>query len=118
MKENTYNLENTQAQMRKGTLDFSILLIISEGKVYAGEIITKLITANIIVVEGTLYPLLSRLKRVGLVSYEWKESKAGPPRKYYFLTKEGEGVLKSLLSTWSEFNTSINKLIKKYEKGN
>ncbi|MFH1287057.1 MAG: PadR family transcriptional regulator [Candidatus Magasanikbacteria bacterium] len=118
MKEQTYNVENTRAQMRKGTLDISILLIISEGRVYAGEIITKLIDANIMVVEGTLYPLLSRLKRIGLVSYEWKESKVGPPRKYYFLTAEGKNVLKRLCKTWTEFNKSINTLIKKYEKSN
>ena len=111
-----YNIENTRAQMRKGTLDLSILLIIADGKVYAGDIIKKLIAADIIVVEGTLYPLLSRLRRIGLVDYEWKESKAGPPRKYYFLTKDGQGILTKLCKTWVDFNASINKLIRTYEK--
>jgi len=113
-----YNLENAKAQMRKGTLDFSILLIISQGKVYATEIIQKLVEEDISIVEGTLYPLLSRLRRAGVVSHSWEESQSGPPRKYYTLTKEGKEVLRSLCNTWSTFNSSISALIKKYEKSN
>jgi len=118
MTTQKYNLENAKAQMRKGTLDFSILLIISQGKIYATEIIQKLVEEDILIVEGTLYPLLSRLRRAELVSYSWEESEFGPPRKYYVLTKEGKEVLKSLCKTWSKFNVSISQLIKKYEKSN
>lgn len=116
--ETGYNLENTRAQMRKGTLDFTILLIIAQGEVYAGDIIKKLIAEDVIVVEGTLYPLLSRMRRIGLVDYSWKESSSGPPRKYYSLTSDGHETSKQLCATWEEYNKSINKLIKQYEKSN
>ena len=90
------NIENTQVQMRKGILDFCILLIISRGEVYASDMLEELTTAKIIVVEGTLYPLLTRLRKAGLVDYKWIESNAGPPRKYYTLTKNGEIFLEGL----------------------
>src|SRR5690606_22892843 len=82
-KFNLMNLENTKAQMRKGTLEFCTLLVISGGPVYASDILKQLKKADLIVVEGTLYPLLTRLKNSKLLTYEWQESKNGPPRKYY-----------------------------------
>lgn len=94
--------ENTQTQMRKGILEYCILSIISKGEIYASDIITELKKAELLVVEGTLYPLLTRLKNNGLLSYSWKESTSGPPRKYYQITAEGEQVLKKLDITWKE----------------
>ena len=96
------NLENTQVQMRKGILEYCILHIISRGEVYASDMLEELTSAKIMVVEGTLYPLLTRLKNSGLVEYKWVESKSGPPRKYYTLTIEGTEFLASLKSTWEE----------------
>lgn len=88
--------------MRKGILDYCILSIISKGEIYASDIIAELKKAELLVVEGTLYPLLTRLKNNGLLSYNWKESTSGPPRKYYQITTEGEAVLKKLDTTWKE----------------
>ena len=113
---NQINVDNTKAQMRKGILEFCILLIISEGKTYASDILKKLTSADLIVVEGTVYPLLTRLKNVGLLSYDWAESKSGPPRKYYSLTPEGKLFLKQLTTTWKALDKSINALIKKFQK--
>ena len=93
------NLENTQQQMRKGVLEFCILGIISQGEVYPSDIISKLKDAKLIVVEGTLYPLLTRLKNQGLLAYNWKESLSGPPRKYYSLTPIGEEFCNALNQT-------------------
>jgi PadR family transcriptional regulator, regulatory protein PadR len=107
--------ENTKAQMRKGILDFLILLVISGGPVYASDILKELKENEMIVVEGTLYPLLSRLKDSGLLQYEWQESPAGPPRKYYSLTTKGTETLEQLSATWKELNKSINSLIKNKE---
>lgn len=109
-------IENTRAQMRKGILEFCILLVISEEKIYASDILDKLKKTDLIVVEGTIYPLLTRLKNSGLLSYDWEESKSGPPRKYYSLTDKGENTLKYLQETWNKFNKSINLLIKKQAK--
>ncbi len=103
--------DNTQSQMRKGTLEFCILLIVSKGEAYASDILKTLKAADLIVVEGTLYPLLSRLKANGLLAYEWKESKSGPPRKYYTLTKDGRAVLKDLTATWISLSDSIRSLL-------
>ena len=94
--------ENTQTQMRKGILEYCILSIISKGEIYASDIIAELKKAELLVVEGTLYPLLTRLKNNGLLSYNWKESTSGPPRKYYQITEEGLDVLKKLDVTWKE----------------
>lgn len=105
------NLENTKAQMRKGILEFCILSILSGKEAYTGEIIDQLKDAKLIVVEGTLYPLLTRLKNAGLLNYRWEESSSGPPRKYYKLTAEGEKFLQELKNTWNELNEAINKLI-------
>ena len=108
-------IENTKAQMRKGTLEFCILLVISHGRMYASKILKELKSADLIVVEGTIYPLLSRLKKSGLLDYSWEESKVGPPRKYYVLTTKGKETLKQLTITWNAFNNSIHGLIKKYK---
>ena len=102
------NLENTQQQMRKGVLEFCILGIISQGEVYPSDIISKLKDAKLIVVEGTLYPLLTRLKNQGLLAYNWKESSSGPPRKYYSLTPIGEEFLNALNQTWNELAQAVN----------
>lgn len=102
------NLENTQQQMRKGVLEFCILGIISQGEVYPSDIISRLKDAKLIVVEGTLYPLLTRLKNQGLLAYNWKESSSGPPRKYYSLTPGGEEFFNSLNQTWNELAEAVN----------
>lgn len=99
--------ENTQTQMRKGILEYCVLLIISRGEIYASDIIAELKRAKLLVVEGTLYPLLTRLKNNGLLSYNWVESTSGPPRKYYVLTPEGRQILTQLDTTWSELVYAI-----------
>lgn len=99
--------ENTQTQMRKGILEYCVLLIISKGEIYASDIIAELKKARLLVVEGTLYPLLTRLKNNGLLSYNWVESTSGPPRKYYLLTVEGKEILTKLDITWMELSYAI-----------
>jgi PadR family transcriptional regulator PadR len=106
-------IENTRAQMRKGFLEYCILLVIAQGKVYASDILKRLKKADLLVVEGTLYPLLSRLKNSGLVKYTWQESKSGPPRKYYILTDKGRKVIAELDKTWTNLNNAIKELHKK-----
>lgn len=113
-----YNVENVKSQMRKGFLEFPVLLIIGVQATYAPDILKQLKNANLLVVEGTLYPLLSRLKRSSLVEYEWQESKNGPPRKMYTITKKGQEVLHKLEISWKSLDTSVNTLIKQYEKSN
>lgn len=103
-------IEQKHSQMRKGLLEFCILLVISSGKVYSSDILKKLTDADLLVVEGTLYPLLSRLKAQNLVEYDWQESKSGPPRKYYTLTKRGRETLASLERIWRDLGTSIASL--------
>lgn len=105
------NLENTQVQMRKGILEFCILHIISRGEVYASDMLEELTSAKIMVVEGTLYPLLTRLRKAELVEYRWVESLSGPPRKYYTLTDTGFSFLESLKNTWEELMNSTNQII-------
>lgn len=100
-------LENTKVQMRKGVLEYCILSIISQGEVYASDILTSLKDAKLLVVEGTVYPLLTRLKNAGLVSYEWKESTSGPPRKYFQLTPDGKSFLNELANTWVELTHAV-----------
>ena len=104
------SLENTQAQMRKGILEYCILSILDKNEAYPSEILEKLKDAKLIVVEGTLYPLLMRLKNDELLSYRWEESPSGQPRKYYELTKMGKAFLEELESTWSELSEAVNKL--------
>ena len=103
------NLDNTQAQMRKGVLEFCILSVLSHKEVYTSDIIGKLKEAKLIVVEGTLYPLLTRLKNAGLLNYRWVESNSGPPRKYYSLTPLGEKFLDELRVTWHELVEAVNQ---------
>lgn len=105
-------IENTKAQMRKGVLEFCILSILENEEAYPSEIIEKLKAGKLIVVEGTLYPLLTRLKNADLLQYRWEESKSGPPRKYYSLTQEGKDFLKELESTWDELVNAV-KLTRK-----
>ena len=107
------NLVNTQIQMRKGILEYCILQIISRGEVYASDMLEELTSARIMVVEGTLYPLLTRLRKAGLVEYKWVESNSGPPRKYYWLTDEGQAFLKTLGKTWNELVKSTRTIISK-----
>jgi PadR family transcriptional regulator PadR len=107
------NLENTVVQMRKGVLEFCILHIISRGEVYASDMLEELTSAKIMVVEGTLYPLLTRLKNAGLVEYKWVESTSGPPRKYYILTGEGRAFLQGLNRSWNELVVSTQQIITK-----
>ncbi len=98
--------------MRKGLLEFCILTVIAAERMYSSDILKSLKDADMLVVEGTLYPLLSRLKTQGLLTYDWEESKSGPPRKYYELTDSGRETLKELSKTWKELTTSINALTK------
>ena len=104
--------EKTKAQMRKGILELCVLSIIKGSEVYPSDIIKELKEHKLIVVEGTIYPLLNRLKDASLLSYQWKESKSGPPRKYYQITNQGEQVLDDLISTWNDLNKAVNKTIK------
>ena len=96
------NIENTKAQMRKGVLEFCILAVLESKDAYTSDIIDVLKEGKMIVVEGTLYPLLTRLKNAGLLAYRWEESKSGPPRKYYSITAEGKSFLEELDMTWKE----------------
>ncbi len=106
-------MENTQVQMRKGILEYCILHIISRGEVYASDMLEELTGAKIIVVEGTLYPLLTRLRKAGLVEYKWVESTSGPPRKYYKLTEVGAEFLSKLSATWKDLTSSTRKITSK-----
>ena len=106
-------IENAKAQMRKGVLEYCILLVLDGKPLYASDIITGLKEAKMIVVEGTLYPMLTRQKNAGLLSYRWEESPQGPPRKYYELTSEGREYLKDLDSSWDELVESVNLIRKR-----
>ncbi len=101
---------NSDAQMRKGVLEYCTLIILSRGSCYASDIIRELREAELIVVEGTLYPLLTRQKNAGLLTYHWEESSQGPPRKYYQLTNKGEAYLKELDGSWHRLIASVAKL--------
>lgn len=103
-------LENTKAQMRKGVLEYCILLVLDGEPLYASDIIQALKEARMIVVEGTLYPLLTRLKNDGLLAYRWEESTQGPPRKYYELTDKGRKFLNELELSWSELVDAVAKI--------
>jgi len=109
-------LENTKAQLRKGILELCILSILEEKEAYPSEIIDKPKEAKLIVVEGTLYPLLTRLKNGELLTYRWEESPSGPPRKYYSLTKMGKTFLEELSLTWGELNKAVNQITKNNSK--
>jgi PadR family transcriptional regulator, regulatory protein PadR len=101
------DLDNTKAQMRKGILEFCILNIISRGEIYPSDILKELKDAKLLVVEGTLYPLLTRLKNAGILTYAWVESRSGPPRKYYRLTDAGQSALSELTLTWNELQQAV-----------
>ena len=103
-------VENAKSQMRKGVLEYCILSIISRQEVYTSDILDALRQADLLVVEGTLYPLLSRLKNNGLLKYRWQESTDGPPRKYFTLTDEGVQLLEALNQEWGTISKAINKL--------
>jgi PadR family transcriptional regulator PadR len=112
MNESTdYNsLGQSETQMRKGMLVYCVLLLLKDGKVYTSEIIRALRETELIVVEGTLYPLLNRLAKDKLLTYEWQESEQGPPRKYYWLTNDGKQLLKDLKTTYHRLHGSIKRL--------
>ncbi len=105
-------LTNTTAQMRKGILELCVLNIVSKGEVYPSDIMQQLKAGKLIIVEGTLYPLLSRLKNADLLSYTWKESQSGPPRKYFSITDTGEEFLGELKSNWVQLNDAVNQILK------
>ena len=105
------NINSKLAQMRKGVLEFCILSILKKGEAYPSEILLQLKESNLILVEGTLYPLLRRLKNEKLLAYRWEESKSGPPRKYYSLEKKGEVFLKELESVWTKMLETVNKIV-------
>lgn len=104
------NIENTKAQMRKGVLEYCILSILKNGEAYTSDILESLKDAKLLVVEGTIYPLLTRLKNSGLLSYRWEESTSGPPRKYYDLTETGNLFLTELSTTWSDLQMAVSKV--------
>ncbi|ARN77659.1 PadR family transcriptional regulator [Nonlabens spongiae] len=101
-------IENTKAQMRKGVLEYCILSILDNDDAYVAEILDTLKDAKMLVVEGTIYPLLTRLKNAGLLNYRWEESTSGPPRKYYGLTETGRVFLKELTRTWADLKNAVN----------
>lgn len=108
---NEMDIEKTKTQMRKGILEFCILSIINRaGDAYASDIIEKLRDTEMIVVEGTLYPLLTRLKNDGLLNYRWEESTSGPPRKYFTMTEEGNAFLAELTNSWINLKDAVNKI--------
>lgn len=104
------SIEDNFSQLRKGLLEFAVLKVVSAHKVYAADILAKLATTQFATGEGTLYPLLSRLKREGLLDYDWVESDAGPPRKYYSLTPAGKERLQDLQTYWKELNGTLEVL--------
>lgn len=104
------NTENTKAQMRKGILEFCILSLISKKEMYVSDLIEELKIGNLEVVEGTLYPLLTRLKNGEFLTYRWEESTGGPPRKYYQITERGINFLNELQNTWTELTISVEKI--------
>ena len=110
------NVEKSKAQMRRGILEFCILSIIEKEEMYPSDIIKELKKANLLVVEGTMYPLLTRLKNAGLLTYRWEESRSGPPRKYYQLTEKGSIFKEELLKTWNDLVKAVNSTTKNLHK--
>ena len=107
------NIENTQSQMRKGILEFCILSIIRRSEAYPSDIVEEMRAANLNILEGTLYPLLTRLKNAEMLTYRWVESNSGPPRKYFSLTEKGENFYRELELTWNELSNGVNALANK-----
>lgn len=110
MDANNGIIENNKTQMRRGVLEYSILIILASGDEYASSIIQKMKDVNIIVAEGTIYPLLIRLKKLGLLNYRWEESPQGPPRKYYMITDYGREQLAGLDAAWKELAQGIETI--------
>ncbi len=104
------NIENTQSQMRKGILEFCILSVIKRGEAYPSDIAEEMKEAGLHILEGTLYPLLTRLKNSEMVTYRWEESSGGPPRKYFSLTEKGQSFYQELQQTWDELSGAVNTL--------
>jgi PadR family transcriptional regulator PadR len=113
IKKKLMNIENTQSQMRKGILEFCILSIIRRGEAYPSDIVEEMRAANLQILEGTLYPLLTRLKNAEMLTYRWVESNSGPPRKYFMLTEKGESFYGELEQTWNELSNGVNALTSK-----
>ena len=111
-------IENTKAQMRKGVLEYCILSVLKDEDAYVAEILATLKDAKMLVVEGTIYPLLTRLKNAGLLDYRWEESTSGPPRKYYTLTETGKLFLTELTGTWNELQHAVNLVTKTKKSSN
>ena len=109
------NIENTQSQMRKGILEFCIFSIIRRGEAYPSDIVEEMRGANLQIFQGTLYPLLTRLKNADMLTYRWVESNSGPPRKYFSLTSKGEEFYQELEATWNELANAVNTLANKKE---
>ena len=109
-KQNEMNIENAKSQMRKGMLEYCVLLLLKHQPFYASDIIQRLKDAKLLVVEGTLYPLLTRLKNDGMLTYEWQESTQGPPRKYYIISQAGIDFLEGLNAVWLELNQTVDYL--------
>ncbi|AHF16137.1 PadR family transcriptional regulator [Niabella soli] len=107
------NIDNTQSQMRKGILEFCILSVIKRGEAYPSDILEEMRAAGLQILEGTLYPLLTRLKNAEMLTYRWEESSSGPPRKYFSLTEKGEQFYKELEQTWNELSVAVNTLSNK-----
>lgn len=108
---NTMNIDNTQSQMRKGILEFCILSVIKKGEAYPGDIVDEMRAAGLQILEGTLYPLLTRLKNAEMLTYRWVESPSGPPRKYFLLTDKGKAFYEELGRTWEQLSGAVNKVI-------
>lgn len=115
---NNMKIENTKAQMRKGVLEYCILTVLRDEDAYVAEILDTLKDAKLLVVEGTIYPLLTRLKNAGLLNYRWEESTSGPPRKYYGLTETGKLFLKELNTTWNELQNAVNLVTRQKKQTN
>lgn len=111
------DIQNTQSQMRKGVLEFCILSIIRQGEVYPSDVVERMKSANLHILEGTLYPLLTRLKNAELLNYRWVESNSGPPRKYFVMTEKGLAFYNELERTWQELAGAVNILTQGSEKG-
>ena len=109
------NIDNTQSQMRKGVLEFCILSVIRQGEVYPSDIVEKMKAANLNILEGTLYPLLTRLKNADFLTYRWVESNSGPPRKYFSMTEKGLLFYAELEATWNELANAVNTLTARTE---
>lgn len=110
LKKDVMNIDNTASQMRKGVLEFCILSVIKLGEAYPSDIIDKMKAANLNILEGTLYPLLTRLKNAELLTYRWVESNSGPPRKYFMLTEKGAAFYKELEATWNELANAVETI--------